>query len=135
MLREIFEFVQDRADRAHELAIIDRQMESMKLGSALKLEEINAKADIAETKAIYKHDASIKPATWVDNLRGSVRPIVTYLLLLTFIGIQAAGFYMLVNVEGAAVYEAIMAINSENFQAMLAAVISFWFGSRAMNRK
>ena len=60
---------------------------------------------------------------------------MTYLLLLTFIGIQAAGFYMLVNVEGAAVYEAIMAINSENFQAMLAAVISFWFGSRAMNRK
>ena len=135
MLPKLFEFIQDRADRAHELAIIDRQMEQMKLGSSLKLEEINAKADIAETKAIYKHDASIKPATWVDNLRGSVRPIVTYLLLLTFIGIQAAGFYMLVNVEGAAVYEAIMAINSENFQAMLAAVISFWFGSRAMNRK
>ena len=135
MLPRLLEFIQERADRAHELAIIDRQMEQMKLGSALKLEEINAKADIAETKAIYKHDASIKPATWVDNLRGSVRPIVTYLLLLTFIGIQAAGFYMLVNVEGAAVYEAIMAINSENFQAMLAAVISFWFGSRAMNRK
>ena len=135
MLPKVFEFLQDRADRAHELAIIDRQMEQMKLGSSLKLEEINAKADIAETKAIYKHDASIKPATWVDNLRGSVRPIVTYLLLLTFIGIQAAGFYILVNVEGAAVYEAIMAINSENFQAMLAAVISFWFGSRAMNRK
>ena len=135
LLPKVFEFFQERADRAHELAIIDRQMEQMKLGSALKLEEINAKADIAETKAIYKPDASIKPATWVDNLRGSVRPIVTYLLLLTFIGIQAAGFYMLVNVEGAAVYEAIMAINSENFQAMLAAVISFWFGSRAMNRK
>ena len=123
LLPKVFEFFQERADRAHELAIIDRQMEQMKLGSALKIEEINAKADIAETKSIYKHDASIKPATWVDKLRGSVRPIVTYLLLLTFIGIQAAGFYMLVNVEGAAVYEAIMAINSENFQAMLAAVI------------
>ena len=135
MLPKLIDFFQERADRAHELAIIDRQMEQMKLGSQIKLEEINAKADIAETKAIYKHDSSIKPATWVDNLRGSVRPIVTYLLLLTFIGIQAAGFYMLVNVEGAAVYEAIMAINSENFQAMLAAVISFWFGSRAMNRK
>ena len=85
MLPKIFEFFQERADRAHELAIIDRQMEQMKLGSALKLEEINAKADIA--------------------------------------------------IEGAAVYEAIMAINSENFQAMLAAVVSFWFGSRALNRK
>jgi len=135
MLPKVFEFFQERADRAHELAIIDRQMEQMKLGSALKLEEINAKADIAETKAIYKHDSSIRAATWVDNLRGSVRPIVTYMLLLTFIGIQAAGFYMLVAIEGAAVYEAIMAINSENFQAILAAVISFWFGSRALNRK
>ena len=50
LLPKVFEFFQERADRAHELAIIDRQMEQMKLGSALKLEEINAKADIAETK-------------------------------------------------------------------------------------
>ena len=47
LLPKVFEFFQERADRAHELAIIDRQMEQMKLGSALKLEEINAKADIA----------------------------------------------------------------------------------------
>ena len=135
LLPKVFEFFQERADRAHELAIIDRQMEQMKLGSALKLEEINAKADIAETKAIYKHDSSIKPATWVENLRGSVRPIVTYLFILTFIGIKAAGFYMLVHIEGAAVYEAIMAINSENFQAIVAAIVSFWFGSRALKSK
>ena len=35
---KIFDYFQERADRAHELAMIDRQMEQMKLGSQLKLE-------------------------------------------------------------------------------------------------
>ncbi len=132
---KIFDFFQERADRAHELAMIDRQMEQMKLGGELRLQEINAQADIAQAKAIYRHDSSIKSATWVDNLRGSVRPIITYLLVVTFIAIKGAGLYALIVIEGIAIYQALPAIGDDQFNAMLAAVISFWFGSRAMNRK
>ena len=132
---KIFDFFQERADRAHELAMIDRQMEQMKLGGELRLQEINAQADIAQAKAIYRHDSSIKSATWVDNLRGSVRPIITYLLVLTFIAIKGAGLYALIAIEGMAIYQALPAIGDDQFNAMLAAVISFWFGSRAMHRK
>ena len=132
---KIFDFFQERADRAHELAMIDRQMEQMKLGGELRLQEINAQADIAQAKAIYRHDSSIKSATWVDNLRGRVRPIITYLLVVTFIAIKGAGLYALIAIEGMAIYQALPAIGDDQFNAMLAAVISFWFGSRAMNRK
>lgn len=132
---KIFDFFQERADRAHELAMIDRQMEQMRLGGELRLQEINAQADIAQAKAIYRHDSSIKSATWVDNLRGSVRPIITYLLVVTFIAIKGAGLYALIVIEGIAIYQALPAIGDDQFNAMLAAVISFWFGSRAMNRK
>ena len=132
---KIFDFFQERADRAHELAMIDRQMEQMTLGGELRLQEINAQADIAQAKAIYRHDSSIKSATWVDNLRGSVRPIITYLLVVTFIAIKGAGLYALIVIEGIAIYQALPAIGDDQFNAMLAAVISFWFGSRAMNRK
>ena len=132
---KIFDFFQERADRAHELAMIDRQMEQMKLGGELRLQEINAQADIAQAKAIYRHDSSIKSATWVDTLRGSVRPIITYLLVVTFIAIKGAGLYALIAIEGMAIYQALPAIGDDQFNAMLAAVISFWFGSRAMNRK
>ena len=132
---KIFDFFQERADRAHELAMIDRQMEQMKLGGELRLQEINAQADIAQAKAIYRHDSSIKSATWVDNLRGSVRPIITYLLVVTFIAIKGAGLYALIAIECMAIYQALPAIGDDQFNAMLAAVISFWFGSRAMNRK
>ena len=132
---KIFDFFQERADRAHELAMIDRQMEQMRLGGELRLQEINAQADIAQAKAIYRHDSSIKSATWVDNLRGSVRPIITYLLVVTFIAIKGAGLYALIAIEGMAIYQALPAIGDDQFNAMLAALISFWFGRRAMNRK
>ena len=95
---------------AYELAIIDRQMEKMKLGSQLKLKEINAKADIADTRAIYRHDAALKPATWVDNLRASVQPVVTYILVTAAIAIKAAGFYALITIEGVAIYQALPTI-------------------------
>jgi len=127
-----FDYFQEKADRAHELAMIDRQMEQMK---QLKLEEINAQADIAETRAIYRHDSSIKSSTFINNLRGSVRPAITYLLVCCLIAIKFCGLYALIAIEGMAVYQALPAIADDQFNAMIAAVISFWFGSRAMNRK
>lgn len=131
----LLQYLQERADRAHELAIIDRQMEQMRLGSSLKLEEIHAQADIAETRAVYRHDAALKPATWIDNLRASVRPVVTYILVTAAIAIKAAGLYALIVIEGMAVYQALPTIADDQFNAMLAAVISFYFGGRAMNRR
>ena len=131
----VFDYFQERADRAHELSIIDRQMEQMRLGSHLKLEEIYAKADVAQSKAIYRHDSSIKASTFIDNLRGSVRPVVTYLLIGTFIAIKAAGLYGLIVVEGMAIYQALPIIGDDQFNSLLSAIIAFWFGSRAMARK
>ena len=132
---KIFDYFQEKADRAHELAMIDRQMEQMKLGSQLKLEEINAQADIAETRAIYRHDSSIKSSTWVNNLRGTVRPAITYLLVCCLIAIKFCGLYALIAIEGVAVYQAIPTIADDQFNSLIACIISFWFGNRALNRK
>ena len=46
---------QDRSDKKHELAILDRQMEAQKQGHNQRLEEIHVQADISESQALYKH--------------------------------------------------------------------------------
>ena len=63
---------QDHQDRKHELAILDRQMEQMRLGHTQRLEEIAVEADIAESKALYRHDSRPSGVKWVDGLRASV---------------------------------------------------------------
>jgi hypothetical protein len=83
-LPNILQLIQDRSDRKHELEIMDRQMEQMRLGHAQRLEEINVNADIAESRALYKHDSQPSGVKWVDGLRASVRPVITYAFFALF---------------------------------------------------
>ena len=69
------------------------------------------------------------------NLGANFRPVITYLLVGIFIAIKGAGLYALIVIEGMAIYHALPVIGDDQCNGLLAAVISFWFGNRAMNRK
>ena len=57
--------------------------------STLKLQELDAEADIAETKGLYAHDTALaEKGGWVVGLQASVRPVITYLFMLAFSGRQ-----------------------------------------------
>ena len=123
----------DRQDRQHELAILDRQLEQMKLGHQQRLEEIEVQADIAESKALYRHDKPVG-VPWVDALRASVRPIVTYAFFLLFAAVKGSALYVLIAVEGLLLADALPRIWDPETQALFAAVMSFWFGSRTLQK-
>jgi len=123
----------DWQDRKHELAILDRQMEQMKLGHTQRLEEIEIQADIAESKALYRHDKPVGVA-WVDALRASVRPVITYAFFLLFASVKGSALYVLIVVEGLLIAEALPRIWDPETQALFAAVMSFWFGGRALQK-
>ena len=123
---------QDHQDRKHELAILDRQMEQMRLGHSQRLEEIAIEADIAESKALYRHDSQPSGVKWVDGLRASVRPVITYAFFLLFTTVKTAALYVLVSEQGFSVIQALPQIWDPETQALFAAVMSFWFGQRAL---
>ncbi len=130
---DIMSLFRERADRKHELAVLDRQMEQMRLGHNQRLEEIEVQADIAESKALYKHDAPVGVG-WVDALRASVRPIVTYAFFILFAAAKGSGLYLLIAVEGLLIAEALPRIWDAETQALFAAVMSFWFGNRTLSK-
>ena len=123
----------DSQDRKHELAILDRQMEQMKLGHRQRLEEIEVQGDIAESQALYRHDKPVG-VVWVDSLRASVRPIITYAFFLLFAAVKGSALYLLIAVEGLLLAEALPHIWDPETQALFAAVMSFWFGQRALSK-
>ena len=132
----IFDMVDEWQDRKHEREMVKLNMEAAKIQHELRLEEINAQADIAQTKAIYQHDSSIqtKPGGFINGLRGSVRPVVTYTFLSWFIATKGFALYALVWLEGMMLAEAMPVIYDDGSAAIFAAIISFWFGGRAMQR-
>ncbi len=129
-LPKVMDYFQDRQDKAHELKVMDLQMQAQTQAHTQRLEEINIDADIRETESLHRHDRKAGIA-WVDALRGSVRPVVTYIMVLEFVFIKSAAMYLIFGSDGVSL-ETLTQVWDEETRALFAAILSFWFGHRAM---
>lgn len=129
---DLLKLWQDKQDRKHELSILDRQMEQMRLGHSQRLEEVAVNADISESQALYRHDSKLSGVKWVDGLRASVRPVITYAFFLLFTTVKTCALYVLVVDQGMDFVVALPQIWDVETQALFAATISYWFGARSL---
>ena len=131
-LPKVMDYFQDRSDKAHELKVMEVQIRQQKELASQKLEMVNVEADIREVEALQK---SMQPTgvAWVDGLRGSVRPVITYAFFGLFVFVEVSAYYAL-TAQGISGLDAVNAVWDEDTKALFAAVIAFWFGGRAINR-
>lgn len=131
-LPKVMDFFQDKQDKKHELAVMEVQIRQQKELASQKLEAINVEADIREIESLHK---SMQPTgvKWIDGLRGSVRPVITYAFFGLFIFVEVSA-YLSLTAAGVSGLDAVNAVWDEETKALFAAVIAFWFGGRAINR-
>jgi len=156
-LPKLLEFFQDRADKKHEMALaqlqIQRELEMRKLGfeAQERVEHIHSQqleietksadkqslisAQQAEMQAIYAHDMSLNEGTsqWMKNLRASVRPVITYGFFFLLVGIDCALVYhgFTTNVSFEDMSDQLW---DDETQALFASIIAFHFGGRAFGK-
>jgi hypothetical protein len=146
-LPKLLDFAQDRGDKKHELALMavqrERELALAKEGfiaqaqiEEIKTEQVAMQTQAQERVAMYKHDMKIGEgaSTWVINLRASVRPIVTYAFVGLLVVIDLVGLWY-AYATGVDLVEAMDAVFSDDEMSILAAIIGFWFGSQAFNKK
>jgi hypothetical protein len=131
---QILKLFQEAHDRRHELAILDKQMEQQRQGHSQRLEEIRIEGEIKQSVALYQHDSQPAGYKWVEALRASVRPILTYAFFLLFAAVKIAGLYTMVGFDGMSLAVALPLIWDAETQALFAAIMTFWFGQRAMGK-
>ena len=146
-LPKVLDFVQDRGDKKHELALMAAQREQelalAKEGfvaqarvEEIKTEQIAMQTQAQEKLAMWKHDMKIGEgaSTWVINLRASVRPIVTYIFVMLLVVVDVAGIWYAYS-TGVPFAAAMDMVFSDDEMSILAAIIAFWFGSQAFSKK
>ncbi len=125
---DVLRLVRDSADRKHELAILQMQLEQQRQGHVNRLEEIQIAADSIESRALYKtYSIGIK---WVDALNGTVRPVLAYSFFLLYSAVKYAQIAIIL--DAASLVEAFPLIWHAEDQTIFAGIISFYFGQRAM---
>jgi hypothetical protein len=87
-----------------------------------------------EHQRLIAHDTAIMQSTgWTSVLQKSVRPVITYAFFALFATIEIT---LLMNAleMGTPFDQAIQLLWDEDTKAIFAAIISFWFGSRAVEK-
>lgn len=141
-LPSVLGFFQQRGDQKHELEMAKMQNEqalamaekgyiaSQKI-EEIKLDEVNAETYAQERTALYEYAAKETEGAsqWVINLRASVRPIITYVMVILLLFIDVTGLIWAINSSGFN-KEALDSVFSSDEMAIVASIIGFWFGSR-----
>ena len=132
-LPEVLNFFKAGQEHKQKLETMKLQAELMEKRSALKLQELDKQADIAETKGIYEHDRSIDAGGFVNALRGSVRPVITYAFFLMFAATEVV-IIVKVMETGGDWKDAVELMWTPETQGLFAAIMSFWFVNRAVSK-
>lgn len=134
LIPNFFKLYQDKADRLHELELFDRQLKLLKHNHAQKLDELYEERLTRELTMLYQN-AAPTGVKWVDALSGTVRPVITYCFFLLFCTVKLCQVFTIMEVtEALSLARAILRIWHEEDQALFAAVMSFWFGQRALHK-
>ena len=129
-LPEVLNYFKAGQEHKHNLERMQLEMNLMTKRSELKLQELDKQAEIKETEGLYKHD-SIDAGGFVNALRGSVRPVITYAFFGLFVAIKIVAVMTMMNEQGADLAGALNVIWDDNTAGLFAALMSFWFGNRA----
>ena len=132
---EVLGFFKQNQANKQELKMLEAKAQYAAQLSTLKLQELDAEADIAETKGLYAHDTELaRRGGWVVGLQASVRPVVTYLFMAAFLGVKGGLVFSLIFMQGVDWTTALDVTWDGETQALFAAIMSFWFGNRAMSK-
>ena len=131
---EVLGYFKQKQANEQELNMLEAKAKYASQLSELKLKELDAEADIQETKSIYEHDRTIDSGAFINSLRGSVRPVITYLFFMMFICVKGVLMYALISNQNVDWTVAIETAWDSEPQARFSAIKAFWFGNRAMSK-
>lgn len=130
----ITDHFKQKNEQKFELAKMEKMAELRAAGFDQEYRMYETKADDNEHARLVQHDISINQGTgFVAALQKSVRPVITYAFFGLFAVIEIT-LLMTALENGTDFSEAINILWDDDTKAIFAAIISFWFGSRAIDK-
>lgn len=130
----ITDHFKQKGQQKFELEKMKTMAELRKAGFDHELRAFEAQASDKEHDRLIQHDISINQGTGIiAGLQKSVRPVITYCFFGLFAVIEIT-LLMEALEKGTDFAEAIHILWDDDTKAIFAAIISFWFGSRAIDK-
>lgn len=124
-----------KEDNKRQLEVLKVQAELAEKNAEIDLTKFQAMALDNEHQRLIAHDIALMEDNGALSwLRKSVRPVITYMFFGLFATVKIVILNEIMSDEDIVFSQAIQLIWDEETQGIFAAIISFWFGSRALEK-
>lgn len=130
-LPQVLNFFQQKQEHKNKLEEMKLRGELHAAGVNLELQVLDKKAEIAETKALYEF--ANPSGGFAAGLSASVRPVITYLFFGLFMATKAVILIQVMQ-GGGDWKEAVPLMWDNETAGLMSAILSFWFGNRAVSK-
>jgi hypothetical protein len=143
LIPEVLKSFDKKNERTHELSMFDKQCDLEKTRGAQKLQEIGAERDsVLDTGAMAAFQSAIQQQTdmvkaaggWAASLSASVRPVMTYYLLI-FYGIVKICLIWDSMRLGAPLVDVMPKMWGGDDMALLSGVVNYWILDRTLAKR
>lgn len=120
----------------YQLELLRLKNEAAKAGLDTSKDIVDMQTLVQEGENVRAYDSQIDGGIFINALRASVRPVITYTIFFLFIFVKMSSFVLVVR-QGLSVENvdfAMKAIFDDNSMAIFSAIVGFWFGSRAIEK-
>jgi len=133
LLPSIVKIFDRKQEIQYELQLTKLQQDAAVASANADLQVEQVKALAVERNSLYSYDSSLDGGIFINALRASVRPIITYAFFFLFIAVKtAAAFTMLAS--GSSVPAMLISIWDPETMSLFSTIIAFWFGSRMFEK-
>ena len=135
---EVFKIFDKKNERAHELAMLNAEMEFARMKGEIALRQVDAAITVEEMGAIgkaFQEQSKTAQAAgkFVSAISALVRPTITYAFVGAYFAVKVASYLIAVE-QGGAWKEVLLSLWNQDDVAILFMIISFWFVGRAIDR-
>ena len=130
----VTDIFKEKDSRKHELDKMKMMAELKQQGMDFDLKMYDTMGADKEHDRLIQHDIAINRSSGIiAGLQKSVRPVITYAFFILFATIEITLLLEALE-KGTDFSEAINLLWDDDTKAIFAAIISFWFGSRAIDK-
>ena len=134
----VIEHFTKKQENKKQIELARVQAELARQNADIDLTKFQMRAVDDEHSRLLEHDMALSKDTgFFGGMRKSVRPVITYLFFGLFAAVKGTSVFVLLGdqeLTAVSLNAALLKVWDPETQAMFAAIISFWFGSRAIEK-
>jgi hypothetical protein len=134
LLPSVVRIFERKQEIKYEIELTKIKLDAAERQIDLQLDLEDIKASAVERQSIYAHDSALDGGKFINALRASIRPVITYIFFFVFLAVKVSAAYVMLS-SGQSVPEMLTAVWDAETMALFSTIIAFWFGSRMIEKQ